>query len=84
MVGQCVNPKCGRELRYLRDGRIYLFEVVAMPGTRRPEHFWLCGKCSATMKLNLSATGEVKLSPLPAQANPHKVGYPDLPFPRAG
>jgi hypothetical protein len=33
MVNQCANPECRRELRYLRDGRIYLFALTT--GNRR-------------------------------------------------
>ena len=82
MVGLCVNPECGRELHYLRDGRVYLFQVATQSGTMRPEHFWLCGTCSATMKLDLSPAGEVKLLPLPEE-NPHRIGFAYPPFPRA-
>jgi hypothetical protein len=81
MVGFCVNPKCGRELRYLRDGRVYLFEVATSSGARRAEHFWLCGKCSSTMKLNVSATGEVKLLPSLPRTNPYNVGLAHQPLP---
>src|SRR3981189_563369 len=41
MVSQCANPECLRELRYLRDGKIYAFAVSAGNGGKSPEHFWL-------------------------------------------
>jgi hypothetical protein len=51
MVSQCANPECSCELHYLRDGKIYLFDLSAQCGGRRREYFWLCGKCSKTMVL---------------------------------
>jgi hypothetical protein len=48
MVSQCVNPKCGKSLHYLRDGKIFLLNVRSDEGSNvsRMEHFWLCGECS--------------------------------------
>ncbi|HEX3986864.1 MAG TPA: hypothetical protein VHX13_09675 [Acidobacteriaceae bacterium] len=57
MVDTCANPKCARPLKYLRDGRIYIFDVgsvQAEPGGKRMrhlEHYWLCGDCSASLIL---------------------------------
>jgi uncharacterized protein YcsI (UPF0317 family) len=63
MVSNCANPKCAKPLHYLRDGRIFVFDVqdkvAASNGkrTRRIEHFWLCGVCSQTMVMQQSAEG---------------------------
>ncbi|HEX4006016.1 MAG TPA: hypothetical protein VHX60_07560 [Acidobacteriaceae bacterium] len=63
MVSNCANPKCAKPLHYLRDGRIFVFDVqdkmVAATGkrTRRIEHFWLCGACSQTMAMQQSTEG---------------------------
>ncbi|MGA7884365.1 MAG: hypothetical protein WCA44_01390 [Acidobacteriaceae bacterium] len=63
MVSNCANPKCGKPLHYLREGRIFAFEVstgVDGPNgkrTRRLEHFWLCGACTQTMTVQQSADG---------------------------
>ena len=27
MVNQCANPKCGKPLHYLREGRIFVFDL---------------------------------------------------------
>ena len=61
MVSHCANPKCAKPLHYLREGRIFVFDV---PGkdlngkrSRRMEHFWLCGTCSQTMVMQQSAEG---------------------------
>jgi hypothetical protein len=66
MVSHCANPKCAKPLHYLREGRIFVFDV---PGkdldgkrSRRMEHFWLCGACSQTMVMQQSADG-VKVVP---------------------
>jgi len=42
MVSKFANPDCRRELRYLRDGRIYAFAMSAGNGSKSLEHF-----CSA-------------------------------------
>ncbi|MGA8531928.1 MAG: hypothetical protein WB622_19555 [Acidobacteriaceae bacterium] len=63
MVSHCANPKCAKPLHYLREGRIFVFD---MPGTstdkdgkrsRRMEHFWLCGSCSQAMVMEQTADG---------------------------
>lgn len=57
MVSNCANPKCAKPLHYLRDGRVFVFDVqdkvTAANGkrTRKIEHFWLCGACSQTMAM---------------------------------
>lgn len=57
MVDSCANPRCARPLKYLREGRIYIFDVgsvCADPGAKRLrhlEHYWLCGVCSASLVL---------------------------------
>jgi len=70
MVSNCANPKCAKPLHYLRDGRIFVFEVqdknaTGAKRTRHIEHFWLCGACSQTMVMERSADGaHVVLRPL--------------------
>lgn len=66
VISKCANPECSVPLRYLRDGRLYQFEVKATrvlspdqsgisSGIKRPSrqiwHFWLCGQCASTMTL---------------------------------
>ena len=72
MVDTCANPRCARPLKYLRDGRIYMFDMASSvqgePGskrTRRIEHFWLCGPCSASLILVLDGNG-IRVAPKPA------------------
>jgi len=62
MVSHCANPKCAKPLHYLREGRIFVFDVADRTGpdgkrSRRMEHYWLCGVCSQTMAMEQSATG---------------------------
>ncbi len=63
MVSNCANPNCGKPLHYLREGRIYVFDVpagtddVSGKRTRRLEHFWLCGACAQTMVMQQSTEG---------------------------
>lgn len=52
MVHQCANQNCSKPLRYLREGRIFAFDVPDKTGpviggriARRREHYWLCGNC---------------------------------------
>ena len=60
MVSQCANPDCKRELRYLREGRVYVFVIAEDAGNKRLEHFWLCGECSRSMILTCVNQSEVK------------------------
>ena len=62
MVSNCANPKCAKPLHYLREGRIFVFDVaINGPGngkrSRRMEHYWLCGVCSQSMKMEQTADG---------------------------
>ncbi len=63
MVSNCANPNCGKPLHYLREGRIFVFDVptgIEGPNgkrTRRLEHFWLCGECAQKMVMQQSAEG---------------------------
>jgi hypothetical protein len=71
MVNKCANPICGKPLRYLREGRIFVFEVqddaVGSDGkrTRHMEHYWLCGDCSPALQLDRKSTG-IEVLPRPA------------------
>ncbi len=55
MVNNCANPNCNKPLHYLRDGRVFVFDVASKQlgadgkRLRQLEHFWLCGDCEPTM-----------------------------------
>jgi hypothetical protein len=63
MVSHCANPKCAKPLHYLREGRIFVFDVAAGDAdgngkrTRKMEHYWLCGTCAQTMAMQQSPDG---------------------------
>jgi len=76
MTSHCANPDCAVPLRYLRDGRIFQFEVrngfAKVPDdkpitvgdrVRRVSHFWLCGHCSSTLTLAFDAIKGVVIRP---------------------
>jgi hypothetical protein len=72
MVNNCANTRCGKPLHYLREGRIFIFDVsagAAEPGAkreRRLEHYWLCGTCAETLMLVQDPQGEVRVLAKPA------------------
>ena len=69
MVNNCANPQCNKPLHYLRDGRIFVFDVldeaIGPDGkrSRHMEHYWLCGDCSPALQLERSTTEGVKVLP---------------------
>ncbi len=70
MVNHCANPECCKPLHYLREGRIFVFDIPdpALPAkngkvTARMEHFWLCGVCSEGFTLEQTAEKNVRLTP---------------------
>ncbi len=70
MVNQCANPNCGKPLHYLREGRIFVFDLpdpdvpVPAPGgrARRLQHFWLCGACSETMVMEQTSDMQIRVA----------------------
>jgi hypothetical protein len=71
MMNHCANPQCAKPLHYLREGRIFVFDVPIRnlggegKPTRRIEHYWLCGACLQTMLLEQSTEG-IRLIPRPS------------------
>lgn len=68
MVNHCANPQCCKPLHYLREGRVYVFDVShpvngSERGTRRMEHFWLCGACSEAYLLEQVEDRSVRIAP---------------------
>lgn len=71
MVSNCANPACAAPLRYLRDGRLFQFEVRPQKdvaaSTARPSrsisHFWLCGECASKLTLVFDQLKAVVLKP---------------------
>ena len=67
MVNQCANTSCGKPLHYLREGRIFVFDVaisdahVATSSKTRLRHFWLCGSCSETLGMEQTSPEEIRV-----------------------
>lgn len=60
MVKNCANPQCAKPLHYLREGRVFVFEakVSSEHGSMHQlEHYWLCGECSRTLRLEKTLNG---------------------------
>jgi hypothetical protein len=79
MVNYCANPKCEKPLHYLREGRIFVFDVPDAPSVkridgargRRMEHYWLCGDCAQTLIVKHStAEGMELLARSPIRSRP--------------
>jgi hypothetical protein len=80
MVNHCANPQCCKPLHYLREGKVYVFDVtnqVAGDRTaRRMEHFWLCGACSEIYFLEQAEDRSVRITSRSQRpASPVKVSY---------
>ena len=67
MIHQCANPGCGKPLHYLREGRIFVFDLPEQDVSssasegRRMRHFWLCGPCSEIMILEQCEGMEIRV-----------------------
>lgn len=76
MLDQCANPKCAKPLRYLREGRIFVFDSLPAGSDGNPrqahrlEHHWLCGSCSETLLLEKTRSG-IRLAPKAASTFVH-------------
>jgi hypothetical protein len=63
MVSHCANPKCAKPLHYLREGRIFVFDMPSGDAdgngkrSRRMVHYWLCGICSQSMAMEQATDG---------------------------
>lgn len=60
MIGHCFNSECNQELRYLREGSVYQWEI----GVGREFHsefFWLCPTCSSAFKVASDENGNPSL-----------------------
>lgn len=70
MVSSCANPNCSKPLHYLREGRVFVFDLpdpnapaFAGRNARRMQHFWLCGECCLTLQV-LQVENGVRVVPL--------------------
>jgi hypothetical protein len=66
MIDRCFNPACGKELRYLRDGRVV--RVIQREGDKTlVKHYWLCGACYEQYDFEFPTGGEVTLRARPGR-----------------
>lgn len=79
MLSKCLNSHCSATFQYLGQGRLFRVDFAdarksrALAGKETVssirskacpiEHFWLCNDCSATLTIELSDGGEVRLIP---------------------
>ena len=78
MLQKCANPGCSVPFRSLHEGKLFLAETFTndlesnFDGNRRKsrkrEHFWLCGACSAHFTLHFDATLGMLTIPLGERA----------------
>ena len=76
MVNNCANSECNKPLHYLRDGRVFVFDVASArlgpdgKRSRHLEHYWLCGDCATTMVVEHGAESGiiVRAQQVPAAA----------------
>jgi hypothetical protein len=74
MISKCANPECPAPFRYLRDGKVFRVDLDQLESRRTAqsdsvkwhhlEHFWLCGRCAATMTLVAEKGRGVTVVPL--------------------
>ena len=65
MISQCMNPACGKQLHYLRNGRV--IRTTHRSGEEiKVEHFWLCGECHANYDFLFANDGHVSLAKRPS------------------
>lgn len=79
MLHKCANPGCTVPFRSLHEGKLFLAETFTndldsgFDGNRRKsrkrEHFWLCGACSAHFTLHFDATLGMLTIPLGERAS---------------
>jgi len=78
MLSKCANPSCSNPFLYLREGKLFRFEMVRPANgngngqgpddtqklLHRLEYFWLCDSCASQMTIVRSEGGDVRTMPL--------------------
>jgi hypothetical protein len=62
MISQCMNPNCGKPLRYLNNGRV-IRTIRRVDDAMEIQHFWLCGDCYVLYDFSVSTAGNVSYLP---------------------
>ena len=74
MVEKCANPAYAATFRRLRDGRLFVKDVLVDSPTdgkgcsRQLHYFWLCDSCCRTMTVTAEKGTGVRVVPRPATA----------------
>jgi len=70
MVSNCANPQCAKPLHYLREGRVFVFDVQDQFDNRAGEkhghhleHYWLCGACAQLFHVQRERENGIRLVP---------------------
>ena len=99
MLSKCLNSRCFATFQYFGQGRLFRVDFAdvgrkhAQAGKEMLtcirsqacpiEHFWLCDECAATMTIELSDAGEVRLVLYEdSAARPTAVSAPRVQMPR--
>ena len=74
MLSKCANPECSAHFLYLRQGKLFRFEVesarVGLAASKvgkilvHTEYFWLCDECVRTMTVVHRGACGVSVIPL--------------------
>lgn len=76
MTTHCANSDCSTRFRYFRSGKIFLIDFKAngtsASHSRDMEYFWLCGDCSAKMRVTVDSNGNAVLEQLEAPVSTRK------------
>ncbi len=79
MLQKCANPACTAPFRSLHEGKLFVAEsfTTDLDGfdgnrrkTRKREHFWLCGACSAQFTLHFDSNLGMLTLPLSERGAP--------------
>jgi hypothetical protein len=86
MVSHCANPACAAPLLYLRDGRLFQFEVRCKnpeallrdderlhTSSRHVSHYWLCGECASLLTLEFDPCSGVIPVAIDQSLAPHAI-----------
>ena len=72
MINNCANSRCAKPLRYLREGRIFVFDLPNRSRTlaedkswHHLEYFWLCGECAKQFLVERKSDTEPEVRVVP-------------------
>lgn len=68
MLAKCANPICMNRFRYLREGKLFSFRGLSVPGqvsrnSEAKEHWWLCTQCAQDLTIRFDAESGIQVVP---------------------